>query len=248
MAICSALPHRTASGSRVRDERVTGWEAGGRLPRVGNTKCRFVGCFVRERTGLEPTRPPGVEMPSRARRRSATNASKQAYLQEFFDSTPNRLRMVEPNRPIGCLGHEWAAKSCLHRKRPERFGLQRGPRSEGSAPPLSGACRPAGRSREDGRPGATPLASASGTGPATWPPTARGTRSGSARVLRRPRLALIGRAHGAPEPAQPLVPRHPRGGGHDRVQYVIRSSTRALPWMPSARGRARKPAPVWQSP
>jgi hypothetical protein len=107
------------------------------------------------------------------------------------------------------LGHEWATKSCLHRKRPERFGLQRGPRSEGSAPPLSGACRPAGRSREDGRPGATPLASASGTGPATWPPTARGTRSGSARVLRRPRLALIGRAHGAPEPAQPLVPRPP---------------------------------------
>jgi hypothetical protein len=54
MAICSVLLHRTASGSRVRDERVTGWEAGGRLRQSRQQNMPICRMFSTGATGLEP--------------------------------------------------------------------------------------------------------------------------------------------------------------------------------------------------
>jgi hypothetical protein len=54
MPICSALRERAAAEVRVRDERVTGWKAGGRLRQSRQQKMPTCRMFSTGATGLEP--------------------------------------------------------------------------------------------------------------------------------------------------------------------------------------------------
>jgi hypothetical protein len=54
MVICSALRDETAFGNHVRDERVTGWKAGGRMRQNRQRKMPICRMFSTGATGLEP--------------------------------------------------------------------------------------------------------------------------------------------------------------------------------------------------
>jgi hypothetical protein len=54
IAICSALRAQTTAGIRLRDERVTGSKAGGRLRPDGQQKMPICRYFCTGATGLEP--------------------------------------------------------------------------------------------------------------------------------------------------------------------------------------------------
>jgi hypothetical protein len=101
--------------NRVRDERVTGREAGGRLRQTGQQKMSMCRMFSTGATGLEPATFGVTGRVGRhdARRRTPLNGHICRAFQLRSQARTAWLSQSSNRR----LGHEWATKSCRHGQR-----------------------------------------------------------------------------------------------------------------------------------